>query len=88
MQDIIARALALRNSGSSSGLTQRIQKIEDEYVRAVDDDMVNTLSSTPVVHAIEEDEEDTIKKIKVVDGNNICVYSVDIDDNTLVLTLQ
>ncbi|HAH71290.1 MAG TPA: hypothetical protein DCL74_06280 [Succinivibrionaceae bacterium] len=88
MQDMIARALALRNSGSSSGLSQRIQKIEDEYVRAVDENSVDTLNFTPVAHTTEENKEDTIKKIKVIDGDNIFVYSVDIDSDTLILTLQ
>ena len=50
MQDIIARALALRNNGSSSGasaeLAQKVQKIEDEYVRATDEKDIEEISSS------------------------------------------
>ena len=50
MQDIIARALALRNNGSSSEasveLAQKVQKIEDEYVRATDEKDIEEISSS------------------------------------------
>lgn len=66
MQDIIARALALRNNGSSSGasaeLAQKVQKIEDEYVRATDEKDIEEISSS--IEAIKQEIEDKGIEVK------------------------
>lgn len=66
MQDIIARALALRNNGSSSGasaeLAQKVQKIEDEYVRATDEKDIEEISSS--IDAIKQEIEDKGAEVK------------------------
>ena len=66
MQDIIARALALRNNGSSSGasaeLAQKVQKIEDEYVRATDEKDIEEISSS--IEAIKQEIEDKGAEVK------------------------
>lgn len=66
MQDIIARALALRNNGSSSGasaeLAQKVQKIEDEYVRATDEKDIEEISSS--IEAIKQEIVDKGAEVK------------------------
>lgn len=66
MQDIIARALALRNNGSSSGasaeLAQKVQKIEDEYVRATDEKDIEEISSS--IEAIKQEIVDNGAEVK------------------------
>lgn len=66
MQDIIARALALRNNGSSSGasaeLAQKVQKIEDEYVHATDEKDIEEISSS--IEAIKQEIEDKGAEVK------------------------
>lgn len=78
MQDIIARALALRNNGSSSGasaeLAQKVQKIEDEYVRATDEKDIEEISSS--IEAIKQEIEDKGAEVKASLDSNSAIKAI------------
>ena len=78
MQDIIARALALRNNGSSSGasaeLEQKVQKIEDEYVRATDEKDIEEISSS--IEAIKQEIEDKGAEVKASLDSNSAIKAI------------
>ena len=78
MQDIIARALALRNNGSSSGasaeLAQKVQKIEDEYVRATDERDIEEISSS--IESIKQEIVDKGAEVKASLDSNSVIKSI------------
>lgn len=78
MQDIIARALALRNNGSSSGasaeLVQKVQKIEDEYVRSTDEKDIEEISSS--IEAIKQEIVDKGAEVKESLDLNSAIKSI------------
>lgn len=78
MQDIIARALALRNNSSSSGasaeLAQKVQKIEDEYVRATDEKDIEEISSS--IEAIKQEIEDKGAEVKASLDSNSAIKAI------------
>lgn len=78
MQDIIARALALRNNSSSSGpsaeLVQKVQKIEDEYVRATDEKDIEEISSS--IEAIKQEIVDKGAEVKASLDSNSAIKAI------------
>lgn len=78
MQDIIARALALRNNSSSSGpsaeLVQKVQKIEDEYVRAADEKDIEEISSS--IEAIKQEIVDKGAEVKASIDSNSAIKAI------------